>query len=91
MDKAELNEKFETLNDEVNRLWDSSKFLQDQSREWKDAWHARFEVSRDLHQIAIREGREESKTFMGFRDAHPLGVDPEFRFREQNAGVFNER
>jgi hypothetical protein len=91
MDKKELNQKFETLNNEVNRLWNSSKFLQDQSREWKDAWQARFEVSRDLHQIAIDEGRKESKTFMGFRDAHPLGVDPEFRFREQNAGVFNER
>jgi len=88
MDKAELNQRFETLNNEVNRLWNSSKFLQDQSREWKDAWQARFEVSRELRAFEVRE---ESKTFMGFRDAHPLGVDPEFRFREQNAGVFNER
>lgn len=91
MNKTELNEKFQKLNDEVNRLWDGSKFLQDQSAEYKQAWQARFEVSRELRSIAIREDMEESKTFMGFRDAHPLGVDPEFRFREQNAGVFNER
>ena len=88
MDKRELNAKFETLNDEVNRLWDNSKFLQDQSAEYKQAWQARFEVSRELRAFEVRE---ENKTFMGFRDAHPLGVDPEFRFQEQNAGVFNER
>ena len=91
MNKTELNQKWEELNALVNRLWNDSKFLDDQSREWKDAWEARFEVSRDLHQIAIDEGREESKTFMGFRDAHPLNVDAEFRFQEQNAGVFNEK
>ena len=91
MDKEQLNEKFEELTAQVNALWDNSKFLQDQSAEYKQAWQARFEVSRELRAIAIREDMEESKTFMGFRDAHPLGVDPEFRFREQNAGVFNER
>jgi hypothetical protein len=88
MDKEQLNEKFEELNAQVNALWDNSKFLQDQSAEYKQAWQARFEVSRELRAFEVRE---ESKTFMGFRDAHPLGVDPEFRFREQNAGVFNER
>ena len=91
LDKKELNEKFETLNREVNALWDSSKNVQDQSAEYKKAWYARFEVSRELRAIAIREDMEESKTFMGFRDAHPLNVDAEFRFQEQNAGVFNER
>jgi len=88
MNKTELNEKFELLNREVNALWDSSKFLQDQSAEYKQAWQARFEVSRELRAFEVQE---ENKTFMGFRDAHPLGVDPKFRFREQNAGVFNER
>ena len=91
LDKKELNEKFETLTRECNALWDSSKNVQDQSAEYKKAWHARFEVSRELRAIAIREDMEESKTFMGFRDAHPLNVDAEFRFQEQNAGVFNER
>jgi len=91
MNKAELNEKFETLNNEVNRLWDGSKFLQDQSAEYKQAWQARFEISRELRSIAIREDMEESKTVLGIRDAHPLNVDAELRFREQNAGVFNER
>jgi hypothetical protein len=91
MNKAELNEKFETLNNEVNRLWDDSKFLQDQSAEYKQAWQARFEISRELRSIAIREDMEESKTVLGIRDAHPLNVDAELRFREQNAGVFNER
>ena len=91
MNKAELNEKFETLNNEVNRLWDDSKFLQDQSAEYKQAWQARFEISRELRSIAILEDMEESKTVLGIRDAHPLNVDAELRFREQNAGVFNER
>ena len=91
LDKKELNEKFETLNREVNALWDSSKSLQDQSSEYKQAWQARFEISRELRAIALREDMEESKTFMGFRDAHPLNVDAEFRFQEQNAGGFNER
>ena len=91
MNKTELNQKFELLNREVNSLWDSSKNVQDQSAEYKQAWQARFEVSRELRAIAIREDMEESKTFMGFRDAHPLNVDAEFRFQEQNAGVFNER
>ena len=48
MNKTELNQKFEKLNAQVNALWDSSKSLQDQSSEWKQAWQARFEVSRDL-------------------------------------------
>ena len=91
LDKKELNEKFETLNRECNALWDSTKLHSEQSPEWAKAWHARFEVSRELRGIAIREDMEESKTFMGFRDAHPLNVDAEFRFQEQNAGVFNER
>jgi hypothetical protein len=91
MNKTELNQKFELLNREVNVLWDSSKNVQDQSAEYKQAWQARFEVSRELRAIALREDMEESKTFMGFRDAHPLNVDAEFRFQEQNAGVFNER
>ena len=91
MNKTELNQKFETLHRQVNALWDSSKNVQDQSAEYKQAWQARFEISRELRSIAIREDMEESKTFMGFRDAHPLNVDAEFRFREQNAGVFNER
>ncbi len=91
MNKTELNQKFEELNAQVNTLWDNSKFLQDQSAEYKQAWQARFEISRELRSIAIREDMEESKTFIGFRDAHPLNVDAEFRFQEQNAGVFNER
>ena len=48
MTKTELNQKFELLNREVNALWDSSKSLQDQSAEYKQAWQDRFEVSRDL-------------------------------------------
>ena len=91
MNKTELNQKFEKLNAQVNALWDSSKNVQDQSAEYKQAWQARFEISRELRGIALREDMEESKTFMGFRDAHPLNVDAEFRFQEQNAGVFNER
>ena len=88
MNKTELNQKFETLHRQVNALWDSSKSLQDQSAEYSQAWKARFEVSRELRAFEVREKKE---TFMGFRDAHPLNVDAEFRFQEQNAGVFNER
>jgi len=81
MNKTELNQKFETLNRKVNSLPVGTP-------EYKQAWQARFEVSRELRAFEVQE---ENKTFMGFRDAHPLGVDPKFRFREQNAGVFNER
>ena len=56
MNKTELNQKFETLNDEVNRLWDGSKFLQDQSAEYKQAWQARFEVSRELRNFRSLDG-----------------------------------
>ena len=88
MNKAELNQKFEILNRECNALWDSSKSLQEQSSEWKQAWQARFEVSRELRNF---RDKEERRTILGVRDAHPLNVDAEFRFREQNAGVFNEK
>ena len=64
MNKTELNQKFEKLNAQVNALWDSSKNVQDQSAEYKQAWQARFEISRELRAIALREDMEESKTFM---------------------------
>ncbi len=83
LDKKELNEKFETLNREVNALWDSSKNVQDQSAEYKKAWHARFEVSRELR--SFRDlGSHWTKNFSSAEDR-------QFKFEEQNAGVFNER
>ena len=88
MNKRELNEKFEVLHRQVNALWDSSKPFQNQSAEYKQAWQARFEVSRELRNF---RDKEERRTILGVRDAHPLNVDAEFRFREQNAGVFNEK
>ena len=88
MNKRELNEQFEVLHRQVNALWDSSKSFQNQSAEYKQAWQDRFEVSRELRNF---RDREERRTVLGVRDAHPLNVDAEFRFREQNAGVFNER
>lgn len=75
----ELNKKFETLNRECNALWDSSKSLQDQSEAWAWAWQARFEISR-----AIRNFRELGGTRSRCHDS-------QFKFQEQNAGVFNER
>ena len=88
MNKEQLNQKFERLHRRVNALWDSSKSFQNQSAEYKQAWQDRFEVSRELRNF---RDREERRTVLGVRDAHPLNVDAEFRFREQNAGVFNER
>ena len=83
MNKAELNQKFEILNRECNALWDSSKSLQEQSSEWKQAWQARFEVSREL-----RNFRDLGSNW----DKSPLSAeDRQFKFEEQNAGVFNER
>lgn len=88
MNKEQLNQKFERLHRQVNALWDSSKSFQNQSAEYKQAWQDRFEVSRELRNF---RDREERRTVLGVRDAHPLNVDAEFRFREQNAGVFNEK
>ena len=88
MNKEQLNEKFERLHRQVNALWDSSKPFQNQSAEYKQAWQDRFEVARQLRNFRTREER---RTILGVRDAHPLNVDAELRFREQNAGVFNER
>ena len=56
MNKTELNQKFELLNREVNALWDSSKSLQGQSAEYKQAWQARFEVSRELRNFRSLDG-----------------------------------
>ncbi len=56
MNKTELNQKFETLHRQVNALWDSSKSLQDQSAEYKQAWQARFEVSRELRNFRSLDG-----------------------------------
>tara|TARA_B100000214_G_C23734986_1_gene520592 strand:- start:208 stop:429 length:222 start_codon:yes stop_codon:yes gene_type:complete len=56
MNKTELNQKFEKLNAQVNALWDSSKSLQDQSAEYKQAWQARFEVSRELRNFRSLSG-----------------------------------
>ena len=83
MNKAELNQKFEILNRECNALWDSSKSLQEQSSEWKQAWQARFEVSRELRNFRDL-GSHWTKNFWSAEDR-------QFKFEEQNAGVFNER
>jgi len=83
MNKAELNQKFEILNRECNALWDSSKSLQEQSHAWVDAWQARFEVSRELRNF--RElGSHWTKNFLSAEDR-------QFKFEEQNAGVFHEK
>lgn len=79
MNKTEMNQKFETLNGECNALWNPSKSLQDQSSEWKQAWQARFEVSREL-----RNFRQLGGSRSRCHDSH-------FKFQEQNAGVFHER
>lgn len=73
MNKTELNQKFETLHRQVNALWDSSKSLQDQSAEYKQAWQARFEVSRDLRNFRSLDG-----------DKCRLH-DKAFKLQEQNA------
>lgn len=83
MNKTELNQKFELLNREVNSLWDSSKNVQDQSAEYKQAWQARFEVSRELRNFRDL-GSHWTKNFSSVEDR-------QFKFEEQNAGVFNER
>ncbi len=73
MNKTELNQKFEVLHRQVNALWDSSKSLQDQSAEYKQAWQARFEVSRDLRNFRSLDG-----------DKCRLH-DKAFKLQEQNA------
>jgi len=73
MNKAELNQKFELLNREVNALWDSSKSLQDQSAEYSQAWQARFEVSREL------------RNFRELGGSRSRCHDMAFKIREQNA------
>ena len=83
MNKAKLDQKFEILNRECNALWDSSKSLQEQSSEWKQAWQARFEVSRELRNFRDL-GSHWAKNFLSAEDR-------QFKFEEQNAGVFNER
>lgn len=83
MNKTELNEKFNELNAQVNALWDSSKSLQDQSAEYKQAWQARFEVSRELRNLRDL-GSHWTKNFSSAEDL-------QFKFEEQNAGVFDER
>jgi hypothetical protein len=73
MNKTELNQKFETLHRQVNALWDSSKSLQDQSAEYKQAWQARFEVSREL------------QNFRELGGSRSRCHDMAFKIQEQNA------
>ena len=49
MNKAELNQQFETLNRKVNSLPVGSP-------EYKQAWQARFEVSRELRNFRSLDG-----------------------------------
>jgi len=49
MNKKELNQKFEELNRKVN-------FLPTNSPEFKQAWQARFEVSRELRNFRSLDG-----------------------------------
>jgi hypothetical protein len=49
MNKAELNQKFEELNRRVNALPTNSP-------EFKQAWQARFEVSRELRNFRSLDG-----------------------------------
>ena len=73
MNKAQLNQKFEVLHRQVNALWDSSKSLQDQSAEYKQAWQARFEVSREL------------RNFRELGGSRSRCHDMAFKIQEQNA------
>jgi len=73
MNKTELNQKFEVLHRQVSALWDSSKSLQDQSAEYKQAWQARFEVSRDL------------RNFRELGGSRSRCHDMAFKIQEQNA------
>lgn len=49
MNKTELNQQFETLNRKVNSLAVGSP-------EYKQAWQARFEVSRELRNFRSLDG-----------------------------------
>ena len=49
MNKTELNQRFETLNQKVNSLSVDSP-------EFKQAWQARFEVSRKLRNFRSLDG-----------------------------------
>ena len=66
MNKAQLNQKFEELNRKVNSLSVNSP-------EYKQAWQARFEVSRELRNFRSLDG-----------DKCRLH-DKAFKLQEQNA------
>ena len=66
MNKTELNQQFETLNRKVNSLPVGSP-------EYKQAWQARFEVSRELRNFRSLDGYK--------RRLH----DKAFKIVEQNA------
>jgi len=52
MKLKELNQKWNILNALCNKLWDSSKSLQNQSEAWGKAWQDRFEVSQEIAKVA---------------------------------------
>ena len=66
MNKTELNQQFETLNRKVNSLAVGSP-------EHKQAWKARFEVSREL------------RNFRELGGSRCRLHDMDFKIREQNA------
>jgi hypothetical protein len=66
MNKTELNQKFETLNRKVNSLAVGTP-------EYKQAWQARFEVSREL------------RNFRELGGSRCRLHDIAFKIREQNA------
>ena len=66
MNKTELNQKFETLNRKVNSLAVGTL-------EYKQAWQARFEVSREL------------RNFRELGGSRCRLHDMAFKIREQNA------
>jgi len=66
MNKAQLNQKFEELNRKVNSLSVNSP-------EYKQAWQARFEVSREL------------RNFRELGGSRSRLHDMAFKIREQNA------
>lgn len=66
MNKTELNQKFETLNRKVNSLAVGTP-------EYKQAWQARFEVSREL------------RNFRELGGSRCRLHDMAFKIREQNA------
>ena len=52
MKLIKLRQKFEILHRQVNALWDSSKSLQDQPAQFKQAWQARFEVGQEIAKLS---------------------------------------